>query len=225
VASGDPPGDDPVALPVEEVVRVGARDVRPAGQQLGERSRAQVAMHGRHEEARRAPSHLAVRAADEIVGERLDLGAPLDPPGHGARVLATRHGVEQPEAPAPARLPGELRGAENRGGRGSVDVIALRVALRRPPDAPRVEDERLRAVEAPEAVRPAPPEVAEDARALDEERPLLLEEGLERRQVHHGGIDLDLPEVGLMVPSSVRLLLSPYFTSRPAPAKSPRCRR
>src|SRR5262249_32982062 len=95
------------------------------------------------------------------------------------------------ELPDAAR---QLPGAEDRRLRGirGVDVVAARQdagALRCAADAARIE-QRARAV-------PAVGVEAEGAGSLDEERPALVEEGLERREVDDGRIRFDLAEVGV----------------------------
>jgi hypothetical protein len=62
-------------------------------------------------------------------------------------------------------------------------------------DAPGVEQLRLRVEERRVLARPAAAEAEEDLAALGEEGALLLEERLERGEVDHDGVHLDLPEV------------------------------
>ena len=65
-------------------------------------------------------------------------------------------------------------------------------ALWRPSDPARVEDGRDA-----EVVERARPAESEQVRALDEERPVLRIERLDRREIHLSGIHLDLPKVGV----------------------------
>ena len=94
-----------------------------------------------------------------------------------------------------------------------------RPALRRPPDPPGVEEDRLGAVEAPEIVRAGAAEVAEDVRPLDEERALLLEERLERGQVDDRRIDFDLAEVGIDRAVERQVAADPVLEVDAGPAK------
>jgi len=103
-----------------------------------------------------------------------------------------RHGVERTDR-QPTRQPsGELPRAEDagKGGRGGVVVGARQ--LGRAPDAAGV-DQTLSGVAV--VHRCAIHVVAKDPRPLHEERSLLPEKRLERREVEHRRIGLDLAEV------------------------------
>ena len=149
-----------------------------------------------------AAAEVAGEAAHEVVGERLHVHAEaLARPRLYRGAFPRGHGVERRQRPAGGDAPRDLRRPEDpavvgdvreplRAGRG---VRAAR-SLRLPPDAPRVEEARVRDVVAEEAAH-AP--VREEAPALDEEGPPLLEVGLERRQVHDRRVHLHLAEVGV----------------------------
>ncbi len=147
-------------------------------------------------------------ARHPVVGERLDLGARARAADVELRPLARGERVERAEVPARAQLPGELGRAEDVRGERHVAVVGVgHLALRRAADAPAVEEQRLGPVEAPVVVRALVAE-AEDARVLDEERALLLEERLDVREVHHRRVHLDLAEVG--VRGGVERQLAPH---------------
>ena len=136
-------------------------------------------------------------AADEIVRQRLDLLCTSRRAVGELSGLPLRYGLQDPNAPAAGDLAGYLGRAQDGGGAGPAHEGPVRLPLGRPADAARVEEVGLGTVEAPEVVGPVVAEVAEDLRPLDEERPLLLEEGLEIAEVHYRGVDLDLPKVGV----------------------------
>src|SRR5687768_6892707 len=162
-------------------MRVGAEDVRLIAEDVAELRRVEPAIdRGGHEAGAAAGSELALQPRDEVVGERLDDRRALGGRRPGARALAIGDRLENADAPAAAGLAGHLGRAEAGRRRRRIDEVAARAQLRRSTDSARIEDRRIRRVEAPEAVRPAGAEVAEDLRALEEERSLLLEEGLER---------------------------------------------
>ena len=110
-------------------------------------------------------------------------------------MLAPGHRLQQPQAPAALRASHELGRAQDGRCRRGVHEVAAGHALRRPPDAARVEELRLGVEEGRVVARPAAAEAEKDLAALGEERALLFEERLEGAQVHHGGIHLDLSEV------------------------------
>ncbi len=144
-----------------------------------------------------AGAEAALRPADEVVGEGLGLDAVAIGPGRDAGVLAPGERLEEPEAPAVLRPADQLPRAEDRGRLRRVDELPARPELRHAPDAPRVEEEGLR-VEVRRVVGgAAAAEAQEHLAALGEERPLLLEERLERGEVHDRGVHLDLAEVGV----------------------------
>src|SRR5205807_5187385 len=81
---------------------------------------------------------------------------------------------------------------ENPRGCGRARVAVQAAELWTAADAPRIEQPL------PVAVHGAAIHVeAKDPRPLDEERPPLLEERLERRKVEHAGVRLHLAEVGV----------------------------
>ena len=109
--------------------------------------------------------------------------APSTTAARSSRVTACRAPIEN----FPTR-PVTFAGAENRRLRRRLDVdgVAARQiarALRRSADPPRVEQVAVVEVE------------VEVSGPLDEERPALVEERLERRQVDDGGIGFHLPEI------------------------------
>ncbi len=126
-------------------------------------------------------------------------------------VLAARDRVEEPDRPPVARPPGQLGGAQDRGRCGRLDECACPWYLRRPADAARVEDLRFRVEEAERLTQAILGKTGEDLAAFSEEGSLFLEEGLERREVHHRGVDLDLPEVGIHRGAQRHVARKPVF--------------
>ena len=125
-----------------------------------------------------------------------------------------RHCLHQADGPSPCALTRELRRSQNGRSIGAVGVHrAVRgVALRRVSDPPGVEKLGGASSSAPSSSAPSssahsamPPLPAtsattllsegKDARPLNEEGTFLLIPGLERGEVHYGGIHLDLTEV------------------------------
>ena len=185
-----------VAPALEEIEAAGERVAR----QHAERRCRGPPIHGRREQpdARIAAVQVPLDSPREIVGGRLDLVA-VACPRHGIEhggTLAGGERVEHADRPAAGRAAGELRGTEDRGALRNVLEGAARrgLALRGPPNPARVEVQR-RVTEAdhPAAV----PAEIEDLRALDEKRPMLVEELLKGREVHERLVDLHLPEVGV----------------------------
>src|SRR6266480_364048 len=94
------------------------------------------------------------------------------------------------------RATGELRGTEDSGALRNVLEGAARrgLALRGPPNPARVEVQwRVTEADHPAAV----PAEIEDLGALDEKRPMLVEELLKGREVHERLVDFHLAEVGV----------------------------
>src|SRR3989442_3662622 len=90
-------------------------------------------------------------------------------------LFRSRHRRERADIPAPRRFPGHLQGTEDVRPHGHVaEVGTPHASLRGAADAATVKEPGLGPVEPPVVAHPAPAEV-EDRRALDEERPLLLE--------------------------------------------------
>jgi hypothetical protein len=147
-------------------------------------------------DAQVAALHVAAQARHEIVGCRLDF---LLEPGRTRahiRVLTARHCIEHADVPACAGAAGELGCAQDRGFIRHVRVIRTiereACTLRRTTDAAGCEHRQRRCVAAREAPQAAE---AEFVATLDEELALLIEESLERAQVHDRGIDFRLAEV------------------------------
>ena len=112
--------------------------------------------------------------------------------------FSRRDRVQYTNGVSVVRAPGELGRAEDR--RRSRDigelgiVVDVAAELRRTPDTSRVENAQARDVAAEVATEAAE---IERAGAGDEERPLLREERLERREIHNRRIGFDLTEVGI----------------------------
>jgi hypothetical protein len=94
LAAGDPAGHHPIAFGIQEVVRVGAGDVRLIGQPGPQGRDAQIAVDRGGNQAERAAPLFTLHAPDEIVGERFDLGPILESAGDRLRPLAAGHGFE-----------------------------------------------------------------------------------------------------------------------------------
>ena len=144
-----------------------------------------------------------LQAADEVVGDRLDLDPAaqrVDPARLRAqdalvdqRLLPPRYRVEQAEGGAPVRLPRDLGRAQYSGAVGPLHFVAglwQVEARRRPSDAPRVEQGR-----GPADADDAGSGGLEDLDALQEEGPALAVKSLEDPQVEHRRVPLDLAEV------------------------------
>ena len=99
----------------------------------------------------------------------------------GPGSLARRHRRERAQRHPRGEPPGELRGAEDGAVPRIIHEVSAHRAARRAADAPRVEVAR--------------PVAAQQLSPLGEEGPLLVEEDLERREIHDRGIGFDLPEV------------------------------
>jgi hypothetical protein len=195
-AARDPAMQHPPARRVEEPVPVHAEHVRTRGERVLELRLAPLADHRRAEQADAgAGAKFALGPHDGVVGERLDVSLDrLDAVGE-SRLLAAGHRIQRADRPAAPRPAHELAGAEDRRRGGSVEVGTGVPALRRAADAAAVEEGRLWPEEAPVLAGAAAAEVTEDLRALGEERPPLLEEHLELREVDYRGVHLDLAEV------------------------------
>src|SRR2546425_7516490 len=166
-----------------------------------ERRRIEVAIHGRGDEADGGVTvaQVALQAADEVVGQRLDLVALAQ---GGLRVehggpLPCRDGVEHPDRPTVRPSAAQLRRSEDRAVGRHVDelrILQRDLPLRRLTDAPRIEVLRPVA-QLGEAV--AVPREPEDVSALDEERTLLLELHFEGAEVDEFRVQGDLAEIGV----------------------------
>ena len=146
-----------------------------------------------------AAAQLPLRAEHGVVGERLDLGCFVvsSAVGDARRTRAPVTASSAPSVQPLARPADQLGRAEDRGRRWRRRRTApFDPALRRAADAAAVEERRLGPEEAPRtALAPLRAEVAEHLGALGEERPPLLEERLELREVDDRRIHLDLAEV------------------------------
>ena len=134
-----------------------------------------------------AAAQVLLRSHDGVVGARLDglIGHAVDALGRG---------VEDAKGETGRGTAGELRRRGDRRRRRRARVAVLVAQRRRAADATRVEQSLVgAAVDDDVAVEL---ELIE-ARSLDEERPLLGIERLERREIEDGGIRLDLAEVGV----------------------------
>jgi len=109
------------------------------------------------------------------------------------RDLAARNGVQHADCLAAGKAAGELRGAVDRRRHGGARVAVIG-ELRRPTDAPRVEQTLTRSAVVHGAAIHVEPK---DPRALNEEWPPFLEECLEDAEVQHCWIRFDLPEIGV----------------------------
>ncbi len=179
---------DLVAPAGEAVTKIHAADVGAVAQVL-RRERVVVAVHGGDDRANAALAAAQVLAQPHhaVVGGRLDGRV-----AHARDVLS--HGVERADGHPAGQAPGELGRAEDpgEGGRGGVLVRARQ--LGRAPDAAGVDQTLSRAAV---VHRRAVHVVAKDPRPLHKERSLLLEKGLERREVEDARIGLNLAEVGI----------------------------
>ena len=187
MAEACPPADRVTAL-LEPEAPVDAARVRLA-RQCGGQARATVHLpaHRRERAAERRglPTDLLLQAHDRVLGLRFhchavgEVAVELERPS-----LRTPRGREQgTDRESRARAPSELRGTEDRAGARLVDEITRRREMRSPADAPRVE-----------VVRSLDPQ---QLRPLGEERSPLLDDRLERREIHFGRIGLHLPEIGV----------------------------
>src|SRR6266550_5496545 len=182
-----------VAPALEEVEAAGERVAR----QHVERSGRGPPIHRRRQQpdARIAAVQVPLDSPREIVGGRLDLIA-VARPRHGIEhggTLAGGERVEHADRPAAGRATGELRGTEDSGALRNVLEGAARrgLALRGPPNPARVEVQwRVTEADHPAAV----PAEIEDLGALDEKRPMLVEELLKGREVHERLVDFHLAE-------------------------------
>ena len=142
-----------------------------------------------------AAAELPLGAEHGVARQRLDLCLDRPVAVRQLRELAPRDGLERAERPAAAGAPDDLGGAEDGGPARDVHVPVVHLHLRISPDAAAVVERRLGPEEPPVLAGAAAAEIAEDLGALREERPPLLEEGLELREVDDGGVHLDLAEV------------------------------
>src|SRR5919197_5429086 len=181
-----PAGHHPRLLPVEERPAVGAEGEGARVHGVAQRRILKAPRrHGREEAEALAPvGELLLRAEHAVVGERLDLLLEQHARRVDAGGLAARQRRQGPDVPARAGLARELERAEDvrparHVGEARVGARALRHrALRGATDTAAVEELRLTPVEAPIIAGTAVAE-AEDRRALDKERALLLEEGID----------------------------------------------
>ena len=81
-------------------------------------------------------------------------------------------------------------------GSAHVPLVGCPRESQRTPDTPAVKEARTGPVESPEIALAAEAEL-ENGRTLDKKRPPLVEECLAVAQVHHGGIDFNLAEIGV----------------------------
>ena len=141
---------------------------------------------GRHEaDAALAVAVVLLQAEDAVVGERLDrtIAQP---------VLALRDAFDGAERQPTGKTSRDLRGAKNPARVRGLGVAVQSTELRIATHAPGIEQPFPAAVH-DVAVHAE----VENAGAFDEKRPAFLEERLERRQVDHGRIGVDLTEIGI----------------------------
>ena len=176
-----------VALAGEPSPRVEAGGVR-AAVEPGRAARVQRAVHRRRDEpdVAVATGELLVAARHRVVRGGLQRAGGAD--------HVVGHGVEKAEVEPVAQTAGDLGGTDDPGRLGRRLVTVLVGELRRPADAPGVEQPLSGvAVHHHDAVH----REGEQSLGLHEEGPPLLEEGLEGAEVEHRGIGLDLAEVGV----------------------------
>ena len=143
-----------------------------------------------HEPERRLVGPFTLRLYQRVVGERLHGFRRAARAERQARLFLGGDGVE-PADRERAGPPGQLGRADDRrlqGHRGEAALGHVGRPVRLAADPPRVEEARAGAVVAVEVEAQIPG-------ALDEERPTLGVKRLERRQVDHGRVGLDLAEV------------------------------
>ena len=132
---------------------------------------------------------------DAVMAEGLDLGRRAGACEVDIGIFAGRGRADDPEVEVAADFSGHLGRAED--GRPIGHVEKARgggPSLGAPADAPAVKEVRVLPAEHAIDVRPAPAEI-EDARAFDEEGPLLLVVGLFVADIDDGRVDLDLAEI------------------------------
>ena len=140
-----------------------------------------------------------LHASDHVVRRRRNGNVRLGTVEPHVGLLARRETLQQPDGQAVVRLPRHLHGADDRRLAWRLEERALldhRLDGRRRADAARVE--QLIALERAAHVtgdRAAGQAKREDPLALQEERALLLVEGLVGREVDDGGVRLHLTEV------------------------------
>ena len=129
------------------------------------------------------------------MAEGLDLGRRAGAGEVDVGEFAGRGRADDPEVEVAADLSGHLGRSEDGRPVGRVEKARRGgPSLGAPADAPAVKEVRVLPAEHAVDVRPAPPEI-EDARAFDEEGPLLLVVGLFVADVDDGRVDLDLAEI------------------------------
>ena len=189
----DAPG---AVLPLVDEVH--PRDVRGGVQASVQGAAGEVAVDrgGHAAQLGETAPEVAPQPPRQVVGGGFEFGFAADPGAvHPGGHLASGHRLQQPDRPAVAHLPGDLGGPDD-GGRGGCvreDRVRRHRPLRPPADAARVHDRRGTPGTAPwSAAREL-----EDLPALHEEGAPLVEAGLERGEVDHGRVHLDLAEVGV----------------------------
>ncbi len=183
VAEGGPPvHSERAGSSIELIHEPGAREI-PVDQRPDEA------------EALPARVEVALRAQDAVGGPRLHHLGGETPGGHQVGLGPAGEGVQHPHVPGPRDLAGDLgRGVDAHAIRHADVVGGAGRALGRAPDAAGIEEVRAGEVEI-HVVRGAAPTEAERVRALDEERPLLVEERFDVREIHHRRIHFHLAEV------------------------------
>ena len=196
-----PAGQGPGLVPVQERPAVRGQGEGVAHERIGQgRARFQVAQDGRTDETQAAPpvAEFLQAAHGAVIGERLDLGLGAHAGHVDIGVLALGQGADRADGEALSDLAGHLGRAQDGRPIGHVRRAGPGIAaLRRPADAAAVEEDRIGPAVGLVGVGAAPAEIVEDARALDEERPLLLVIGLLVADVDDRRIDLDLAEIGI----------------------------
>src|SRR5687768_14480801 len=140
-----------------------------------------------HADESLSAAQLTTHTSDEVIGERLgDSLAESAVVTAEARDLAASHRVENARRPSARGAAGHLHGAEYARFVRDIAGVVRRGERWLSSDATGIED----------AVRSVVAE-AEHLGSFDEERSLLRKEGLERGEIDHCRIDLDLSEVGI----------------------------
>ena len=157
----------------------------------------ELAVHRRDHAADLGVARVEVllHAADEVARQRLDGQAAALATQVDRRPLFGGDALQQAEREAGRGLATQLEGAQNAREAGHIDVRLVgnvRIVAGGAPDAARIEQRVPNEVAAGD--RRSETQV-QDLLALDEERTLLREEGLEGAQVDLGGIGLHLSEV------------------------------
>ena len=194
-----PAGQRPTPAPIEEGPAVDAEGEGAPAEGRLEVPLPEVPRDRRGDEAEAAPPlpELLEAPGDAVMAEGLDLDRRTGAVDVDAGVLALGQGADDAQVEIAADLAGHLgRGQDGRPVGRIEESRAAGRTLGRAADAAAVEDLGIVPAEGTVDVGAAPAEV-EDARAFDEEGPLLLIIGLLVGDVDDGRIDLDLAEIGI----------------------------